>query len=210
MCFTFVYLSFAVGAVSGNGKLWTSRPVSRDFYPSARSAAKTGIRFISCEAGSRFWFVTSFQLRFLMSHRARQSTIKFFSSFFSALFFLSYKWLIYSVLGRQLFITLFFLYVYIYVCLHACTDFPVSSLLGNLSPDWWVFLTVIFTWAMFSPSSLHTGMSEVTSVGETHRELKLTVIPSETRHLRPAINKPSTDSTFFNVALQTVQTSHSH
>lgn len=171
MCFTFVYLSFAVGAVSGNGKLWTSRPVSRDFYPSARSAAKTRIRFISCEAASQFWFVTSFQLRFLMSHRARQFMIKFFSSFFSALFFLSHKWLIYSVLGRQLFnsylLPYFFKYMYIYVCLHACTDFPVSSLLGNLSPDWWVFLTVIVTWAMFSPSSLHTGMSEVTSGGET-------------------------------------------
>lgn len=119
VCFTFVYLSFAVGAVSGNGKLWTSRPLSRDFYPSARSAAKTGIRFISCEAGSRFWSVTSFQLRFLMSHRARQSTIKFFSSFFSALFFLSYKWLIYSVLGRQLFITLFF-FICVYICMLAC------------------------------------------------------------------------------------------
>lgn len=135
--------------------------------------------------------------------------------FFFLLFFLSHKWLIYSVLGASVIYYLIFLYVYIYECLHTCTDFPV---LGNLSPDWWVFLTVIFTWAMFSPSSLHMGMSEVTSGGETsaasdgetHRELKLTVIPSETRHLRPAINKPSTDSTFFNVALQTVQTSHSH
>lgn len=123
MCFTFVYLSFAVGAVSGNGKLWTSRPVSRDFYPSARSAAKTRICFISCEAASRFWFVTSFQLRFLMSHRARQFMIKFFSSFFSALFFLSHKWLIYSVLGRQLFnsyLLPYFFLIYVYICMLAC------------------------------------------------------------------------------------------
>lgn len=133
-----------------------------------------------------------------------------FFFFFCSLFLVLQMVNLFSIGASVIYYLIFFICVYIYVCLHACTDFPVSSLLGNLSPDWWVFLTVIFTWAMFSPSSLHTGMSEVTSVGETHRELKLTVIPSETRHLRPAINKPSTDSTFFNVALQTVQTSHSH
>lgn len=50
-----------------------------------------------------------------------------FFCFFSALFFLSYKWLIYSVLGRQLFnsylLPYFFYYmcIYMYACMHAQT-----------------------------------------------------------------------------------------
>lgn len=57
-----------------------------------------------------------------MSHRARQFTLKFFSSFFSALFFLSYKWLIYSVLGRQLFNSylLPYFFICVYICMLAC------------------------------------------------------------------------------------------
>lgn len=121
VCFTFVCLSFAVGAVSGNGKLWTSRPLSRDFYPSARSAAKTRIRFISCEAASRFWFVTSFQLRFLMSHRDRQFTLKFFSSFFScSLFLVSQMVNLFSIWGVSYLLPYFFICVYIWMlaCMH--------------------------------------------------------------------------------------------